>query len=147
MANYPYPLTVALVDESQGFRETLRLDLEKHRGLEVVAEAGDGRSAIELVKRYKPDVVVMALVMPVMDGVNATLEIKTNSPDTQVIILTKYANQDNYDRAIKAGASILITKNCPPRQVYRSILSCMYGGPPSECIQVAGPLKLSASRH
>ena len=132
-----YPIKIVLVDESPEFRDTLRLDLEKRRGLQVVAEAGDGISAVQTVKQHHPDALVMALVMPGMDGVDATRQVRTISPDTKVIILTKYANRENYERAIQAGATILITKTCTTRQVYRSILSCIYGGPATECISGA----------
>src|SRR5512147_2620915 len=102
-----YPIKVVLVDESPDFRGTLRLDLEKRKGLQVVAEAGDGISAVHTVKQHQPDALVMALVMPGMDGVDATKQIRRISPDTKVIILTKYASRDNYTRAIQAGATIL----------------------------------------
>ena len=126
MANYP--LKVVLVDEDLEFRATIRSYLEKQRGFHVVSEAGDGLSAIGIVKQHQPDILVMALAMPVMNGLDATKQIVAKCPDTRIIILTKYANRENYDNALKAGASTLISKNCGPREVYRSILNCVYGG-------------------
>lgn len=121
-----YPLKVALVDEAQEFRKALKSNLEKQRGLQVVAEAGDGLSAMRIVEQHQPDILVMALVMPMMHGLVATKQIVAKYPDTKVIILTKYASRDNHDKALRAGASAFITKDCGPRDVYRSILNCVY---------------------
>jgi two-component system response regulator DegU len=128
-----FPIRVALVDEAQDFREALRLTLEKQRGFHVIAEAGDGQSAVELVERHQPDVLVMALAMPVMNGLDATKMIVPRYPETKVIILTKYASKDNHSQAMMAGACDLITKNCAMKEVYRSILSCCYGSKRPEC--------------
>lgn len=99
------PITVLLVDDHAVVLRGLRFFLETEADIEVVGEAGDGRSALEAVERLRPDVVLMDLVMPGIDGVQATREVVRAYPETKVIVLTSFSEQDRVVPAIQAGAA------------------------------------------
>ena len=103
--------TVLLVDDHALVRRGFRRLLEDEPDIEVVGEAGNGREAVELSGRLKPDVVVMDYAMPELDGVQATLEIRRQSPATAVVMLSMHSD-DNYRRnAMEAGARGYLLKN------------------------------------
>ena len=84
------PITVLLVDDHEVVRQGVRFFLEAHSDFVVVGEAESGKAAIRLAEEHVPDVVLMDLVMPEMDGVEATRQVKNISPRTQVVVLTSY---------------------------------------------------------
>jgi DNA-binding NarL/FixJ family response regulator len=84
------PLRIVVVDDSPWFRWTIRNILEKQPNLQIVAEAGDGAYGIQAVKTHRPDVVLMDITMPVLDGIKATRIIKSKLPDVRVIILSMH---------------------------------------------------------
>jgi two-component system response regulator DegU len=100
-----------LVDDHRMLREGLRRSLEEE-GFYVVGEAADGEAAVRLVPAAKPDVILMDVSMPDMDGVEATKRILQNAPDQRVVMLTMHADKDLIDQAIKAGAVGYLTKDC-----------------------------------
>jgi two-component system, NarL family, response regulator LiaR len=97
-------ITVLIVDDHDVVRRGIRGFLEAQPDLQIVGEAASGEEAIRLVQEYIPDVVLMDLVMPGMNGVAATREVKTISPRTQVVVLTSYHEDDNIFPALRAGA-------------------------------------------
>ncbi len=105
-------LRVALVDDHDLVREGLRLTLEAQGegALEVVGEATNGRQAIELVDRLHPDVVLMDINMPVMNGIDATREIRQRHPDVRVIGVTVHTEQPRLEAMLAAGAAAVVTK-------------------------------------
>ncbi|MHC4529284.1 MAG: response regulator [Planctomycetota bacterium] len=96
---------VLLVDDHKILREGLRAMLEQQAEMEVVGEAEDGATAIRLVRELKPDVVVMDVNMPGMDGIDATRRLARESPQTKVLVLSMYAKKAFVTETLKAGAS------------------------------------------
>jgi DNA-binding NarL/FixJ family response regulator len=108
-------------------RKALRDLLEQEPDLEVLGEAGNGREAIELTERYSPDVVIMDIAMPVMNGVEATERIKTSSPHTSVLILTVHTDIETIFSILQAGASGYLVKSVFGPEVIRTVRTLMDG--------------------
>ena len=104
-------IKILIVDDHALLRRGLADLLRYEKDLSVVGEAGDGEKAIRLAAELKPDLVVMDLMMPVMDGVEATRQIKAALPDTHVLILTTFGTSADVSRAIAAGAEGAIMKD------------------------------------
>lgn len=103
-------IRLLVVDDDAGFRSTLRRLLEQRAEAQVLAEAGNGEDAIRLTDRLQPDVVLMDLAMPRMNGLEATRQIKTRWPELAVVILTVH-DEDVYRRtALAAGATAFLQK-------------------------------------
>jgi NarL family two-component system response regulator LiaR len=105
------PITIVLVDDHEVVRQGLRAYLESQADFQVVGEASSGREAVRLVQRTAPDVVLMDLIMPEMDGVAATQEVRRVSPHTQVVVLTSYHEDEQIFPALRAGAISYILKD------------------------------------
>jgi two-component system response regulator DegU len=103
--------TIVLADDHRMLRDSLRRSLEEH-GFDVVGEAPDGAQAVRLVQELRPDVVLMDVSMPNLDGVEATRQISRLAPASQVVILTMHADGDVMARAIQAGAVGYLVKDC-----------------------------------
>ena len=104
------PITVMLVDDHALLREGVRDFLEIQDGIVIVAEAGSGEEAVELAAEHAPDVALMDLIMPGMDGVEATRRLGAVSPHTNVVILTSYHDDEHVFPAIRAGALSYVLK-------------------------------------
>jgi DNA-binding NarL/FixJ family response regulator len=104
-------MRVVVVDDQTAVREGLVTILELMPGVEVVGAGGDGGEAIELVAQHEPEVVLMDLRMPRVDGVEATRAIRAAHPVTQVVVLTTYADDDSVLAALAAGAIGFLTKD------------------------------------
>lgn len=115
----PASLRVAVVDDQSLVRTGLRLILESEPGIEVVGEAGDGREAIEMVRRLRPAVVLMDIQMPVLDGLEATRVMTADG--VRVVILTTFERDDYILEAIRAGASGFLLKNAPPEELVAAV--------------------------
>jgi DNA-binding NarL/FixJ family response regulator len=105
------PLRVLIADDHRLFAEALEAILATDERIEVVGQAGDGGEAVELARRLGPDVVLMDVSMPVLDGFEATREIRAASGDTQVLMLTGSNSRADVDRSREAGASGYVTKD------------------------------------
>ncbi|MFJ9585443.1 response regulator [Streptomyces acidicola] len=101
--------------------------LTGEHGIEIVGEAGDGRAALELVERYEPDVALIDLRMPVLDGVGTTAEIVARYPGTQVLILTTYDTDQDIERGVEAGAIGYLLKDTTREQLADAIRSAARG--------------------
>ena len=110
-AKKPKPLRVLIADDHRLFAEALEAILATDERIEVVGQAGDGSEAVELARRLGPDVVLMDVSMPVLDGFEATREIRAASDDTLVLMLTGSNSRADVDRSREAGASGYVTKD------------------------------------
>ncbi len=120
------PIRVLIADDHSVVREGLRAILER-AGLDVVGEAADGREAIAMTETLHPDVVLMDIRMPGIDGLQALAQIKARVPDTSVIILTTYTNPGYLAQAIVAGATGYLTKESSPSQIVGAIRAAVAG--------------------
>ena len=114
------PRRVALVDDQDLVRSGLRMVLEA-RGVEVVGEAPDGRTGVELVRRTTPDVALMDIRMPVLDGIAATAELTRAGVPTRVLVLTTYDLDRYVYGALRAGAAGFLLKATPPERLVAGI--------------------------
>jgi NarL family two-component system response regulator LiaR len=110
-------IAVLIADDHPVVRRGLRTFLELQDDLEVVGEASDGAEAVELAARLLPDVVLMDLVMPGLDGIDATRRIRDGSPATRVVVLTSFSDDDRIIPAIRAGAAGYLLKDAEPREL------------------------------
>jgi DNA-binding NarL/FixJ family response regulator len=108
-------------------REGLRAFLELQDGIEVVGEAGDGEQALEQADRLRPDVILMDLVMPKLDGVGAMRELRRRTPASRVIVLTSFTEDDRLLPAIQAGAAGYLLKHVEPRELARAVRAAHAG--------------------
>ncbi len=127
MDNPAEMIKVLIVDDHQVVRQGLRTFLELHEDILVVGEAGNGSDAIAMAARLTPDVILMDLVMPVMDGIAATGQIKSICPDTRVIALTSFTEDDKIFPAIQAGASSYLLKDVTPDELVDAIRAVHHG--------------------
>jgi len=115
------PTRVMIVDDQEVVREGLRAILGTVPGLEVVAVAGNGAEAVESFPSLLPDVVLMDLNMPIMNGVEATRALRAANPDVQVLVLTTYDAEEWVLDAIRAGASGYLLKDAPRERLIEAI--------------------------
>jgi NarL family two-component system response regulator LiaR len=115
------PITVLLVDDHNVVRQGLRAYLDALPNFVVVGEAESGEAAVRLAVEHIPDVVLMDLVMPGMDGVEATRQVKTVSPRTQIVVLTSYHQDEHIFPALKAGAISYILKDVKMNELARAV--------------------------
>jgi NarL family two-component system response regulator LiaR len=121
------PIRVLLVDDHAVVREGLRAFLELQDGMAVVGEAADGAQALEQAEATAPDVVLMDLVMPQMDGVTAMRSLRERAPRIRVIVLTSYLDDERLLPAIRAGAAGYLLKNAKPKEVARAVRAAYAG--------------------
>jgi NarL family two-component system response regulator LiaR len=114
-------IRVLIVDDHQVVRQGLRTFLELHDDIDVVGEADNGATAVDLSRRLKPDIVLMDLVMPGLDGIGATRQISALEGGTQVIALTSFAEDDKVFPAIQAGAASYLLKDVSPDDLVEAI--------------------------
>ena len=107
----PQPITILIADDHEVVRQGIRAFLSAQPDLEVVGEAGSGAEAIRLAGELVPDVVLMDLLMPGMDGIEATRQIKKTSPRTQVVVLTSFHEDEHVFPALRAGAISYLLKD------------------------------------
>ena len=109
--NLERSIRVLIVDDEPPFTEMVQALLEVEHGIEVVATAADGKQAVELALELAPDVIVMDISMPVMDGLDATREIREQDPTASILILTGSLNTAEVDKARTVGAAGYLTKD------------------------------------
>jgi NarL family two-component system response regulator LiaR len=117
----PEPITILLVDDHNMVRMGLKAYFSTIADLQVIGEASSGEQAIELTKKLAPDIVLMDLIMPGMDGVEATRKIKQTSPHTQVIVVTSFHEDEHVFPAIRAGALSYVLKDIDPDELADAI--------------------------
>jgi DNA-binding NarL/FixJ family response regulator len=114
-------IRVALVDDQALFRAGIRMLVDSQPDLEVVAEAADGREAVDAVRQTRPDVVLMDIRMPVMDGLAATAELLTDPEPPRIVMLTTFDLDEAAARAIRQGASGFLLKDADPEFLLAAI--------------------------
>jgi DNA-binding NarL/FixJ family response regulator len=119
---------ILLVDDHQMLRDGLRAIVDLNEEFEVVGEAADGRTAIELASRLRPDVVVMDVVMPGMNGIEATHRILAESPDTKVVALSVYTDKRYVAKMLEAGAAGYVLKLAAHGLLLEAIRTVLRGG-------------------
>ncbi len=123
------PIRVLIVDDHAVVRSGLATFLQAFEDFELVGEAGDGAEALRLCAQAAPHIVLMDLLMPEMDGITATRAIRQRHPETQVIALTSFQDQDRVQAAIDAGALGYLLKNVSADDLARAIRSARAGRP------------------
>ena len=121
------PIRLLVADDHEVVRKGLRTFLSFDTDLELVGEARDGREAVEMAGRLKPDVVVMDLMMPEMDGIAATAAIRRDYPEIEVIALTSVLEGASVADAVRAGAIGYLLKNSTPEDLHRGIRAAAAG--------------------
>lgn len=119
--------TVLIVDDHALVRQGVRAFLETQADVSVVGEAASGEECLRLLAQHVPDVVLLDLVMPGMDGVETTRRIKRLSPRTQVIVLTSYDSDEHIFPALKAGALSYMLKDATPQELAGAVRSALRG--------------------
>ncbi|MBK6887778.1 MAG: response regulator transcription factor [Tetrasphaera sp.] len=148
------PIRVVVVDDDPMVRTGLGLILGGDRGIEIVAEAGDGEEALTVVARERPDVVLMDIRMPRRDGLSATEALLARPNPPRVLVLTTFDADDMVLKALRAGAAGFLLKDTPPQRLVEAVRAVAAGTPtlsPSVTAQliaaVAHPTESSADRR
>jgi DNA-binding NarL/FixJ family response regulator len=115
------PVRVLLVDDDDLMRAGLRSVLSSDDGIEVVGEAGDGRAALDEIRKLRPDLVLMDIRMPDLDGISATREVLAAEPEIKVVVLTTFEEDDYIFEALSAGASGFLLKRTKPEELIAAI--------------------------
>jgi DNA-binding NarL/FixJ family response regulator len=123
------PIRILLAEDHVTVREGLRLLIDAQDDMEVVAEAGDGRSAIERAREFSPDVVVLDLTMPVLTGLAAARGVRTVSPQTAIVALTRHNDPAYVQEVTAAGAAGYVLKQSPSAELLRAIRAAASGTP------------------
>jgi DNA-binding NarL/FixJ family response regulator len=121
-------IRILVVDDHPVVREGLVAILEAEDGLAVVGEAGDGQAAVREYRAVRPDIVLMDLAMPGVDGVQAIQQIRELDPAAKVVVLTAYDTDERILQAVQAGASGYLLKGAPREEIYRAVRVVDLGG-------------------
>ncbi|MBZ6474359.1 response regulator [Streptomyces griseocarneus] len=114
-------IRVLVADDEPMIRAGVRAVLSTDPGLDVVAEAGDGDEAVELVLRHRPDVAVLDIRMPRLNGIEAAARVRAAAPDTAVVMLTTFGEDDYILRALSGGAAGFLVKSGPPEELIAGV--------------------------
>lgn len=120
-------IRILIADDHHVVRRGLAFFLKTQKDIEIIGEAGNGREAVELARTLKPDLILMDLVMPEMDGIQATKMIKTEMPEINIMMLTSFSDQDHVIPALEAGASGYQLKDIEPDELINCIRKIMSG--------------------
>jgi len=120
-------ITVFIADDHAVLREGLRLLLESNEKIKVIGDADNGRDTIKQVRMLKPNIVIMDIAMPELDGIEATRQILEQSPSTCVIILSMHSSPEYVHRSIDAGAKGYILKESAGAEIINAVLNCATG--------------------
>jgi DNA-binding NarL/FixJ family response regulator len=123
------PVRVLLADDHGIVRRGLHYLLERSPGFEVIGEAGDGREAVRLAEELNPDVIVMDIAMPNLNGIDATAQIVRRRPETGVIILSMHSDETYLVRALSAGAKGYLLKDSAEADLIRAVQAVSQGRP------------------
>ena len=140
-------IRVLVADDHTVVRDGLVAIIRQEKDMDVVAETGDGRQAVELWKKHKPDVTLMDLRMPELDGVNAIYEVRAADPNARIIILTTFDGDEDIYRAMRAGAKSYLLKDVRREELFQCIRDVHAGKtfvPPAIACKLAERLNVEA---
>src|SRR5512135_3735216 len=121
------PIRILLVDDHAVVRSGLSKFLMVNKDMQLAGEASDGEEAIQMAREHQPDVILMDLMMPGMDGISATREIRAKHPQVKIIALTSFSEQNMVQGALQAGASGYLQKNVTASELANAIRSAYAG--------------------
>ena len=140
-------IRVLLVDDHPGFRQAVASVLATEQDFEVVGEAGDGRQALEMARELMPDVILMDVSMPLMEGTEATRRIKAELPYVKIVVLTVFDWEHCVFEAVKCGAETYLQKTFEPQALYRTLRGVMRGETPVAPVMARRLLDEFARQH
>jgi DNA-binding NarL/FixJ family response regulator len=123
--NVNEPIKVAIADDHKIFRDGIRMALSGKEYLKIIWEAEDGKDLLHKIKIKMPNVLLMDIRMPEMDGVNAISLLRKEYEEVKIIVLTMYDDQEMISRMMEMGANAYLTKTTDPEEIYNAILGCM----------------------
>lgn len=126
-AHRPGPIRVVLADDHDVMRQGLRMLLETRPEVEVIEDVRNGREAVLAAERHKPDLVLMDIVMPGLNGLEATRQVRKRLPRTRVIVLSAFVDEEQVTAAIQAGASGYLKKSADAEELVRAIQTVAAG--------------------
>src|SRR5436309_9383512 len=122
-------IRILIADDHSVVRSGLRTLFERTSGLTVIGEAPDGEVAVELASKYKPDIAILDISMPKVNGLEATRLIKKKVPSTKVLILTMHEDEEYIDEMVRAEANGYVLKNADKRELIDAVRTVAAGGP------------------
>jgi DNA-binding NarL/FixJ family response regulator len=125
MATPTEPIKVAIADDHKIFRDGIRMALSGKEFLKIIWEAEDGKDLMHKIKIKMPNVLLMDIRMPEMDGINAISLLRKEYEDVKIIVLTMYDDQEMISKMMEMGANAYLTKTTDPEEIYNAILTCM----------------------
>lgn len=114
-------ITILLADDHKIMRDGLKTLLDDNPGMKVIAEAGDGRETVKLARDLSPDIVIMDIAMPMLNGIEATRQITDSNPDTRIIALSMHSERHYVSGMFKAGASGYLLKDCAGEELIDAV--------------------------
>lgn len=124
MKNMDTPIKVIITDDHALFRTGVKTSLLGHKDVQMIAEAENGMQLLNLLKHMKPDVILLDITMPIMDGITTLPEIKKINPDVKVIMLTMHNDHSMITRMMEIGANSYLTKDSDSETIYQAIRTC-----------------------
>ena len=118
-------IKLAIADDHKIFRDGIKMALKDRDYLKILWEAEDGKDLLHKLKIKQPDVVLMDIRMPEMDGINAIGLIRKEHEDVKIVVLTMYDDQEMITKMMEMGANAYLTKTSDPEEIYQAILTCM----------------------
>jgi len=118
-------IRILIADDHKIMRDGLRSLLERNEGMEVIAAAENGRSAVKLTRKLKPDVVLMDISMPILNGIEATRQITSETPDTKVLALSIHSDKQFVSQMLKVGAVGYLLKDCTIEELTHAVCAAI----------------------
>lgn len=141
--NQKLPIRILIADDHPVVRQGLAAMISRQPGMTVIAEAGNGREVVDLFRCHRPDVTLMDLRMPQMDGVEAIAVIREEVPTARIIVLTTYDNDEDIYRGLRAGAMAYLLKDALPQELLETIRAVHEGQkriPPEVAVKLSNRL-------
>ncbi len=121
----PPPIKFAIADDHKIFRDGIKMALSSRPHLKLLWEAQDGKDMMHKLALKKPDLLLLDIRMPELDGINALPMIRTENPDIKIVVLSMYDDQEMVSKMMEMGANAYLTKTTDPNEIYEAMLTCM----------------------